>query len=80
MRDQIQEDIRQLRDDVDALRQEVEKKYVTKDEFRPIRLVVYGAVALILAASFSQILTKANVGVGLPFEGGSAQTQVIPAK
>lgn len=34
----------------------IEEKYVTRDEFAPVRAVVFGAVALILAAFMGAIL------------------------
>jgi len=42
--------LRDIYDAVQDLRNEVGEKYVTKDEFLPVKSVTYGLVALILMA------------------------------
>lgn len=40
--------IRDLYEKLEAMEEKIEKKYVQKNEFLPVKLLVYGAVAIIL--------------------------------
>lgn len=42
--------LKYIQRDINAINQKLDDKYVTKDEFRPVRMVVYGMVTLILSA------------------------------
>jgi hypothetical protein len=52
----IQNDITYIKQEVDDIKKLVENKYVTKDEFDPIKKVVYGMVGLILVAVVGAVL------------------------
>lgn len=41
---------------VESLREDIEKKYVTKIEFTPVKSIVYGLVALILMSVATAIV------------------------
>lgn len=43
-------DITYIREKVDALQEKLENEYVTKDQFDPIKRVVYGTVAMVLTS------------------------------
>lgn len=47
---EIGRDIVYIKDKLDHIENQVGSQYVTKDEFEPIKRVVYGMVALILTA------------------------------
>lgn len=49
--------LKDVYDAISALRTEIKEIYVTKDEFAPVRNVVYGLVALILASVIGALLT-----------------------
>jgi hypothetical protein len=46
----LQNDISYIKKDVSEIKEKMESHYVTKDEFEPVKKVVYGLVALILVA------------------------------
>lgn len=46
----IKNDVSYIKEDVKALRQNQEQNYVTKNEFEPVKKIVYGLVGLILVA------------------------------
>jgi hypothetical protein len=49
-------DVKYIRKEVDDIKILVTEKYVTKTEFEPIRLLVYGMVGLVLVAVFGAIV------------------------
>ncbi len=44
----IQNDMNRVKDDLKDIKESVSKNYVTQEEFKPIRMFVYGIVALSL--------------------------------
>ena len=50
------EQIRQLRTDVTEIKQKLDSNYVTKEEFSPVRQIVYGIVSLILLGVVGAVL------------------------
>lgn len=46
----IQNDLTYIKDKLNAVDQKVSTHYVSKEEFEPIRKIVYGMVSLILVA------------------------------
>lgn len=42
--------------DLDELREIMETRYVTKDQFEPVRLVAYGAVSILLGSLLVAII------------------------
>lgn len=46
----IQKDIEYIKRDVSEIKQKLDKDYVTKEEFDPVRKVVYGLISVILLA------------------------------
>jgi len=50
--------IREVYDLVEKFRNEVKDNYVTQNEFKPVRAVVFGLVGLILAGAFTAMLAN----------------------
>lgn len=50
-------DLGYVRKSIDVLTDKIDKNYVTKDEFEPIRKLVYGMVGLILVAVVGAVMT-----------------------
>lgn len=48
--DVIANDISYLKDDVREIKAQISSNYVTKDQFEPVRRLVYGVVGIILTA------------------------------
>lgn len=48
--DVIANDISYLKDDVREIKTQITSNYVTKDQFEPVRRLVYGVVGIILTA------------------------------
>lgn len=48
--DVIANDISYLKDDVREIKTQITSNYVTKDQFEPVRRLVYGTVGIILTA------------------------------
>ncbi len=46
----LQNDMSYMKDKIDSIDTKVSNHYVTKEEFQPIKMVVYGLVGLILVA------------------------------
>ena len=46
----------ELKSDISTLQSKIDDHYVTKDEFDPIKRLVYGLVGLILIAVFSSLV------------------------
>lgn len=42
--------------EIDSLREMVETRYVTKDQFEPVRMVAYGAVSILLGSLLIAII------------------------
>ena len=49
-------DVRRIKTDVIEIKQRLDSKYVTKEEFDPVKKLVYGIVALILTAVVGALL------------------------
>lgn len=43
-------DIKYIKEKIDEISERMDKDYVTKNEFNPVRIIVYGLVGLILTA------------------------------
>jgi sterol desaturase/sphingolipid hydroxylase (fatty acid hydroxylase superfamily) len=56
--DYIKEMLRDFKKYLMRSQEENEKKFVTQDQFKPIKLIVYGMVSVILLAVLSNILQK----------------------
>ena len=50
-------DIRYIKDDISEIKLMLDKKYVTVDQFDPVRKLVYGQIALILIGVVSAVLS-----------------------
>lgn len=46
----MQEQIMGIKDTVERIEQKLENKYVSKEEFQPIKRLVYGCVSIILSS------------------------------
>lgn len=53
----MQRDIKYLTEKVNEISDKLDEKYVTQDEFDPIKKIVYGIVALILTAVVGAIVS-----------------------
>jgi hypothetical protein len=51
----IQQDVVYIKDNIRAIKDELDGKYVTADQFDPIKRIVYGLVGAILLAVVSAI-------------------------
>ena len=52
----IKNEIKHIRDGIDEIKDELKTKYVTKEEFNPVKKIVYGAVAFILVGVMGGLL------------------------
>ena len=52
----ISNDITYIRDDVKEIKDNLRSSYVSKDEFDPVKKIVYGLVGLILVAVMGAVL------------------------
>lgn len=50
------QDIKYIKEDVTEIKLKLEKDYVTREEFEPIKKVVYGLIGLILVAVVSALI------------------------
>lgn len=46
----IEQDLKYIKESVDAMSQRLDKNYVTLDQFAPVKSIVYGMVGLILSS------------------------------
>jgi ABC-type phosphate transport system permease subunit len=53
----MQTDIKYIKETVDELNTKLESKYVTQDEFDPIKKLTYGLVALILTSVVGTVIS-----------------------
>ena len=53
--------IREVYNLIEKLREDIEQHYVTKSEFLPVRLIVYGMASLGLLTIFRGILSQVEV-------------------
>jgi hypothetical protein len=56
----IQADIAYIRDDIADIKKALQENYVTKDQFRPVKNIAYGAVsflALLVVAALGALAT-----------------------
>lgn len=53
----IATDISYIKDEMRGMKQQIGSDYVTKDQFEPVRNLVYGMVALILTGVIGALLT-----------------------
>jgi hypothetical protein len=53
----IANDIAYMKNDIHDIKANVQQGYVTKDEFEPIKKIVYGLVGLILVAVVGALLS-----------------------
>lgn len=54
----IDERTQQLAADVNEIKGKLDTKYVTQDEFRPVRLVVYGMVGIAMSGVLAALGTR----------------------
>jgi hypothetical protein len=54
----IKEMLKDLKDYFIKTKEENEKRFVTQDQFRPIKLIVYGMIGAILLAVLSDVISK----------------------
>lgn len=52
----IANDISRIKTDITEIKERLDEKYVTKDEFEPVKKLVYGIVGLILTAVIGALL------------------------
>ena len=52
----MSQDINEIKGDVRQIRSDNENHYVTKEEFEPVRRIVYGMVTIILVAVLGAII------------------------
>lgn len=52
----IQQDLTYIKANVDDIKDKMENNYVTQEEFKPIRNIVYGMVTLILTGVVGALL------------------------
>ena len=55
--------IRDVYEQIDALREDIKDGYVTKDEFRPVRMIVYGLASLILVAVATALVARVVIAI-----------------
>lgn len=56
--DETRRSVRELDTKIDAVGQQLKKDFITKEEFEPIRRIVYGLVALMLTAVIMALLAQ----------------------
>ena len=56
---QMQRDLGEIKTDLDEHRQEVRNSFVTKDEFDPVKRVVWGVITVVLVAVLGTVLAVA---------------------
>lgn len=54
---EIKKDIEYIKSDVTEIKDKMNKDYVTQEEFKPIRNIVYGMVTMTLTAVVGALLT-----------------------
>jgi hypothetical protein len=54
----LKKDIEYIKDAVKDMKEDLRTRFVTQDQFRPVKIIVYGMVALILTAVLSELITK----------------------
>ena len=59
----IQNDLSYVKKTVDQMNRKLEEKYVTQEEFDPIRKLTYGLVALILTTVVGAVL---SIAINIP--------------
>jgi hypothetical protein len=52
----IAQDIKYIKDDVQEIKGKLEKNYITREEFDPIKKIVYGIVGLVLTGVLGALL------------------------
>ena len=58
----VKKSVDEVKKDVGAIYDLVQSNYVTHEEFKPVRTIVYGAVGAILAAVLSALLALVVIG------------------
>lgn len=51
--------IKYIQRDIAEIKEKLDEKYVTQDEFKPVKAIVYGMVGLILVAVIGYIISLA---------------------
>jgi len=54
--DQVLQELKNIRYDMNQRREEVENRFVTKDEFKPVKKLTYGAAGLILSLVITALI------------------------
>jgi hypothetical protein len=54
---EIKKDIEYIKSDVTDIKHKMESDYVTQEEFKPIRNIVYGMVSLVLTGVVGALIT-----------------------
>lgn len=62
----IMADINHIRSDIADIKGEMRERFVTKDQFEPVRLVVYGLVGVLLLAVIGALLALVITSGGAP--------------
>jgi len=52
----LDERTKSIKEHVESIEVRLDEKYVTQDSFRPVRIIVYGAVGLVLTAAGSAVV------------------------
>lgn len=52
----IANDIQWIKQEVETIKNALEKKYVTKDEFAPVKAIVYAGASIVLIGVFTAIV------------------------
>lgn len=52
----LDERTKAIQEDINQIKKDLEKNYVTMNEFKPVRMIVYGLAGAILIGFFSAVL------------------------
>ena len=63
LKETTQEMIQEVKNQHMEFRSEAEKKYVTHEQFEPIKMIVYGTVSVILLSVFGALIAMVIKGV-----------------
>ena len=60
----MQADVTHIKDDVAEIKTDLNQRFVTKDQFTPVRNLVYGVVSLMLIGVVTGLLTLVVIAPG----------------
>ena len=61
----VQNDISYIKEKLEGIEDKLDHKYVSKEEFRPVRMIVYGsvgAILLVVVGALMAVILESSVG------------------